>query len=416
MRAARHLVLLLILMFPVGSLFAVTLTVGNDVTVTGSDGNYGPIRTDIDLVHPATHSGSVDAAKLYWASSGCVNAFKIKFFRRVGDTLTMTAERGPFTSSNTTHINTVALTPAVNVQQGDLIGVTRVASCGNAAAAVGFPSEGYLQYSSDVTGSVDIAAAAIHQGGVLALSATGTVSEWMARVIPIVGSAPGAFGSHFKTEMQFFNPQTTGSMTCKVVFHPAGVAGSSADTTRLVVLDPGEVFSTADVVAAMSQTGNGSLDVSVPAGQSVPMLMTRVYNDAGASGTSSLTEEAIEYSDAVEIGTNLLARGVTGFLVTPRDPARTRFNVGVRTLYSGATLVITQRNKDGAVVRSVTRTYTATYFVQTDAATFVGGPVAADDTIQITVSSGSAIVYGSTTDNTTNDPAIQFVYGIYAIA
>lgn len=414
MRAARLLGILIVLLFPV-SLFGVTLTVGNDFTSpNSSDGNIGATRTDIDLVHPATHSGSVSSAKIYWSTPGCANAFKIKFFRRVGDTLTTIAERGPFTP--TANVYTATLAPAVSVQQGDLIGVARVANCGNAGAITGFPSEGYLQYTGDVTGSVTMAAAAMHQGGVLALSASGTVSEWMARVIPIVGSTPGAFGSHFRTEMQFFNPQTSGSMTAKLVFHPAGVAGSTADTTRLVILDPGEVFSTADVVAAMGQTGTGSLDISVPAGQNVPVILTRVYNDAGAAGTSSLTEAAIPVSTDVAIDTNLLARGVTGFLVTPRDPERTRFNIGVRTLCSGATIQVTLRNSAGVVVRTVSHTYTANYFIQTDAASFVGGPIAGDETIQISISSGSAIVYGSTTDNITNDPAIQFVYGVFAIA
>lgn len=413
MRAARLLGVLIILTLPV-SLFGITLTVGNDVASPSSgDGNIGAIRTDIDLVHPASHTGSVSSAKVYWSSSGCANALKIKFFRRVGDTLTMTAERGPFTPS--ANLYTVALTPAVSVQQGDLIGVARVANCGNAGVVTGFPSEGYLQYAGDVTGSVAMAAAA-RQGGVLGLAASGTATEWMARVIPVVGSTPGAFGSRFKTEMQFFNPQTSGSMTAKVVFHPAGVAGSASDTTRLVMLDPGEVFSTADVVVAMGQSGTGSLDVSVPAGQGVPVILTRVYNDAGAAGTSSLTEEPVPVSGDVAINTHLLARGVTGFLVTPRDPEHTRFNIGVRTLYSGATIQVTLRNSAGVVVRTVTRTYTANYFIQTDAASFVGGPIAGDESIQISIGSGSAIVYGSTTDNTTNDPAIQFVYGVFAIA
>ena len=414
MRAARLLGILIVLMLPV-SLYGVTLTVGNDVaSPNSSDGNVGAVRTDIDLVHPATHTGSVSTAKFYWSSSSCTNPLKIKFFRRVGDTLTMTAERGPFTP--TTNVYTATLTPAVAVQQGDLIAITRVASCGNAGAVTGFPSEGYLQYASDVTGSVTIASATQRQGGVLALSASGTVTEWMARVIPIVGSTAGAFGSQFKTEMQFFNPQTTGSMVTKLVFHPAGVAGSTADTTRLVTLDPGEVFSTADVVTAMGQTGIGSLDVSVPAGQNVPMILTRVYNDAGEDGTSSLTEQPVPVSNDVAINTNLLARGVTGFLVTPRDPERTRFNIGIRTLYSGATIQVTLRNSAGVVVRTVTHTYTANYFIQTDVASFVGGPIAGDESIQVSITSGSAIVYGSTTDNTTNDPAIQFVYGIFAIA
>lgn len=394
-------------------LYAVTLTIGNEGVTNASDGNIGAVRTDIDLVHPATHSGTVNSAKVYWSTS-CTNAFKIKFFRRVGDTLTLTAERGPFTP--TTTLYTAALSPAVSVQQGDLIGVTRIANCGNAGMITGFPSEGYLQYASDVTGSVAMSAAAAHQGGVLVLSATGTATEWMGRIIPAVGSAPGAFGSYFRTEMQFFNPQTTGSMTCKVVFHKAGVAGSAADTTRLVMLDPLEVFSTADVVAAMGQSGTGSLDISVPAGQSYPVILTRVYNDAGVDGTSSLTEDAVAVSSGVAIGTNLLARGVTGFLVAPRDPSKTRFNIGVRTLCSGATMTVTVRNSDGVLVRTLSKTFTASYFLQTDSTTFLGGPLLGDETIQISITSGSAIVYGSTTDNTTNDPNLQFAIGLFGIA
>ena len=415
MYAVRALIRFFLVLLWVAPLSAVTLTIGNDFsTPNSSDGNVGVTRTDIDLVHPASHGGTVTTVKLYWSSSGCANALKIKFFRRVGETLTLTAERGPF--SPTSSVFTVTLTPGVAVQQGDLIGIARVANCGNAGAVTGFPSEGYLQYASDVTGTVDVAAAAMHQGGVLALLATGTVSEWMARVIPVVGSAAGAFGSHFKTEMQFFNPQTSGQMTCKLVFHPMNAPGSSADTTRLVILEPLEVFSTADVVAAMGQTGLGSLDISVPAGQNVPVILTRVYNDAGAGGTSSLTEDPVPVADAIAIGSHLLARGVTGFLVAPRDVARTRFNVGVRTLYSGATIQVTVRNSAGVVVRTVTRNYTANFFTQTTAEDFAGGPVAGDQSIQISISAGSAIVYGSTTDNVTNDPAIQFVYGIFAIA
>jgi hypothetical protein len=68
------------------------------------------------------------------------------------------------------------------------------------------------------------------------------------------------------------------------------------------------------------------------------------------------------------------------------------------------------------VLRTLTHTLTANYFVQFDATTFCGGALAGDESIQVTVSGGSAIVYGSTTDNVTNDPAIQFAYGVFAIA
>ena len=48
------------------------------------------------------------------------------------------------------------------------------------------------------------------------------------------------------------------------------------------------------------------------------------------------------------------------------------------------------------------------------AASFLGGPIGANQSIRFTIDAGSAIIYGSTTDNTTNDPAIQFVIVSYA--
>jgi hypothetical protein len=414
MRKTRLVLLLAVLSIAPSLLAAVTLSIGNSgATPNSSDSSMGTIRTDIDLVRPASHTGSLTSVTFYWSQSPCSNAVKVKFFRRVGDTLTLVAERGPFTP--TTNAYTAALTPAVSVRQGDLIGLTRLIACGNAGVVTGFPSEGYLQYASDVTGSVGMSAAQIHGGGVLAVSATGTATEWVARVIPVVGSNPGAYGAQFKTEMQFLNPYSSGTITCKLTLHAAGTAGSSADTTRLVQLDPHEVFSTSDVVAAMGQTGLGSLDVSVAAGENLPVILTRVYNDAGADGTSSLTEQPVPTTDSIT-GSMLLGRGVTGFLVTPRDPLRTRFNVGIRTLFSGATISVTVRDSYGVTVRTVSHTFTANYFVQMDGATFLGGPVGGDQSVQVSISSGSAIVYGSSTDNTTNDPAIEFVRGLFAIA
>ena len=43
-----------------------------------------------------------------------------------------------------------------------------------------------------------------------------------------------------------------------------------------------------------------------------------------------------------------------------------------------------------------------------DAATFLGRPIEGNESIEIHVTVGSAIVYGATTDNVTNDPAVQF--------
>lgn len=388
----------------------VTLTIGNaGIVPDASDGNIGPVRTDIDLNHPASHSGTVTVAQIYWSSAGCTNAFKIKFFRRLGDTLQMTAERGPFTPSGNNY--SAALSPPVSVQQGDLIGVARIASCGNPGAALHLGGEGFLQYPGDVAGPVDIGDATAKQAGTLALSALGTVTEWMARTVTVVGSAPGGFGSFFKTEMQFFNPQSTGSTTCKLVFHPAGAPGSNSDNARLVILDPGEVFSTADVVAAMGQSGIGSIDLWVPAGQNVPIVLARVYNDAGPLGTSGLTEPPVPTADPA-VGSMLLGQGSIAYLVAPRDPAKTRFNIGYRSLHSGAVIDVTVRDKAGVTLKTLQLRVVATYFRQDQASQLLGVTLKGDETIELSVASGSAIVYGSTTDNVTNDPAIQFAIAV----
>ena len=103
--------------------------------------------------------------------------------------------------------------------------------------------------------------------------------------------------------------------------------------------------------------------------------------------------------------------------MTPVDPTKTRFNIGVRTLFSGATITAVLRDTNGNPLKTVTKTYLPNWFEQVDSTTFFGGTVIGpNQSISITVGGGSAIVYGSTTDNTTNDPNIQFAVALFGIA
>ena len=75
------------------------------------------------------------------------------------------------------------------------------------------------------------------------------------------------------------------------------------------------------------------------------------------------------------------------------------------------------KRADGTTVQTVTKTYQPNWFEQQPSSIFFPGAVlTGNDVIQITVGSGSAIIYGSTTDNTTNDPAIQVMTVSFAIA
>jgi len=395
-------------------LFPQALTIGPGFggTPNSSDSAVAPVRTDIDLVSPANATGTVSSVHVYWSSSGCANAIKIKFFHRSGNTLTMTAERGPFNSSG--NDNTLAMSPVVPVQQGDLIGVARVANCGNPGTFFGITTAGNVVFGSDVTGSVDITTG-LASGAPLALGGTGTATEQLRGYIPVVGSTAGGSGSNFKTSLQllFGAPGSSGSITGKLVFHPSGTSGSSSDPTVTYTVGAGQVVTFPDIVATFGRSGLGSVDlITVPAATK-PVIITRVFNDAGTLGTSGLTEDVIDPSDA-----RVIQGGFTAFLVTPVDPTKTRFNIGVRTGASGANLTAVLRDTNGTALKTVTKSYLPNWFEQVDSTAFFAGTVVgANQSISITVSiGGSAIVYGSTTDDITNDPNIQFAVALFGIA
>lgn len=399
-------------------LFPQALTIGPGFggSPNSSDSAVAPVRTDIDLAGPASATGSVTSVHVYWSAIGCTNAFKIKFFRRSGNTLTMTAERGPFTSSASDM--TLAISPAVSVLQGDLIGIARVANCGNAAGFFGFTTAGFVAYASDVTGSVDVSAGSAVSSQ-LAIGGTGTATEQIRGFIPVVGSAAGSNGSNFKTSLQllFGSPSSSGSITGKLVFHPASTSGTSTDPTITYNVGADQVVTYSDIVATFGRSGLGSVDLITASGATKPVIITRVYNDAGTLGTSGLTEDTIDPADA-----RVINAGFTAFLVTPVDPSKTRFNIGVRTGASGATLTAVLRDTNGTTLKTVTKTYLPNWFEQVDAngvssTSFFGvTAVGPNQSISINVSSGSAIVYGSTTDNITNDPNIQFAVALFGIA
>src|SRR5207253_2266452 len=69
---------------------------------------------------------------------------------------------------------TVALTPPVNVQAGDLIGIAQLAGCGNATARAGTgPSPGYVLFNGDVTGSVTTTTGTTFPNTLLAVGGSG---------------------------------------------------------------------------------------------------------------------------------------------------------------------------------------------------------------------------------------------------
>jgi len=306
---------------------AQSLEMGNAMTTpNASDGAFADVRTDVDLQSPATATGTIDTAIFHWANTACPAAAKIKVFRRHGDTLDFVGERGPF--DVTASPLTVALSPPIPVQQGDLLAIARLTNCGNPVALTGFVAAGYAGFVGDVTSSVSLSTAHLETPGVLAVRATGTATESIARVIPAAGSTPGNFGSFFRTGVQLSNPWFS-TVSGRFVYHPAGVAGASTDPSLSFTISPGATIAYDDLVQTMGQSGLGSIDLVQPADSDPPVVVARVYNDAGASGTSGFTEEAIPIG-AFSSDSRVIFAGATALLVAPPNTTSLRFNIGIR--------------------------------------------------------------------------------------
>jgi hypothetical protein len=220
------------------------------------------------------------------------------------------------------------------------------------------------------------------------------------RILPAVASAAGSLGSFFRTSLQLHNP-TSARLSGRLVFHGQGIAGSDGDPFIAYSLAPGQTTSWPDIVTAIGlQSGVGSLDIDPDDHATTPLSVVRVYNDGGSAGTTGSTFEQLGLADAVQAGQR-------GIVIAPMNPAQTRTNIGIRTLLDGATMVVTVRDKLGAMIQSSRRVYPPTYFVQVPFADFANAVLLGDEVVIFEIESGSAIIYASSTDRVSQDPSIQ---------
>lgn len=211
-------------------------------------------------------------------------------------------------------------------------------------------------------------------------------------VVPVAGSTRGATGSNFKTELQMTNVSET-KMEGWLVLQPGM-------TARRYELNPGATLSFADVVGELGATGLVSIDVLAERGP-VPTIVTRAYDDQ-PTGTTGVSVPAIRAAE-------VLASGNIGALIVPRDLERYRFNIGVRALTNGATLELTVRDASGVERHFFEVVLSENAFTQQPGDVFVGTALRANDSIEVKVATGSAIVYATTVDNRTNDSSIQIL-------
>jgi len=230
---------------------------------------------------------------------------------------------------------------------------------------------------------------------------TPATSQTLVGYIPVAGSTPGSFGSFFRTTVQLLNPDASPA-SGRLVFHPQRVSGAPTDPSLDWSLAPGQTLSYDDVVAAMGLSGTlGSIDVFVTQG-AVPVVVTRIFDDAGTAGTRGFTQPFYRTTD--------VPAGGAGFLIGPSDTSHFRYNLGVRTLDSAVTIDVTIRGSGGNVVHTLSRAFPANFFEQDPAKDFLAGfELANDESIELSFTGGGVIAYGATVDNTTNDPSAQFL-------
>ncbi len=283
--------------------------------------------------------------------------------------------------------------------------------------AAGSPASGSaLEDSATMTAPAG-ALTALVELGVEKLQARGILTPWFDNVsfapatassdtllgwLPVAGSTPGSFGSFFKTSLQVLNPNTS-PLSGRIVFHPAGQSESPSDPSLGYSLAPGQSFAWDDVVAAMGQSGLGSLDVTGDSALFPPVVVTRIFNDAGAGGTSGFTEPVFQVRD--QFITPIPS--VTVYLLPP-DLDRYRYNVGIRVLYPPVTVTVAVLDAGGNEVHTVTRSYETATVTQTTADDFAGVALENGQTLKVAIDPELAILYGATVDNVTNDPSAQF--------
>jgi hypothetical protein len=365
---------------------------------------------EVDLTRPATAVGDYSSATVLWtAGSGnpCASAFKVRFYRPNEEltTMSLVGERGPFDVQP--GLVTVSLSPPVALQAGDLLAIVELltAPCGSVTLTSGAGGLKTLVIPEDedpgATVSICANGASLDS---LAMSAIATAggTEVRAGIVTGAGSVHGASSSSFKTGMQLVNAGDT-DIHGRLVFHPIKQSASPSDRSLPYAIPTQQGISLPDVVDALGATGLGSIDVIADASYA-PLIVTHVFNDAGAAGTAGFTEPTVRSGDQY-----VLESGDVGTLVAPADLTKFRMNIGVRSLSNGASLFIGLRDSTNGHTRQlVTRNYSADFFDQLPAKDFLNGTdVGPNDLIEISVESGRAIVYGASVDNVTNDTSLQ---------
>jgi hypothetical protein len=381
------------------SMRAQDVTVGSFYATEGSSYSVAEPLTMVNLSAPATGPGVINYVTVTWRLTNgvvCPNAFRIRFFRRAADSNVYTAyaTRGPFPGKTGQIL--LSMSPPVTVSAGDVIGVVQAAGgvCGTVVTAQGGKSlqTAYVKGESE---TFDLRSATWLESAVNVRGSTsGRIYEGS---IAAAGSLAGANGSFFRTSLHLTNLNATTPATGEVVFRAAGQAPSPGDPKIAFYVGPKSVVSWTDIVAALGQSGLGSIDIFSTAAFP-PSVTARVFDDKGPLGTSGFTEDFIPPTKAL--------RGTAALALTFGEY---RTNIGLRAIGGVSKVRLTLYSEQGQLLNFQERDLAADVFAQTPLTSLFGSASAKGAHVGVSLLSGAPVIaYASTTDNRTNDSSIQF--------
>jgi len=207
-------------------------------------------------------------------------------------------------------------------------------------------------------------------------------------ITPTTVIARAVSNTNVHTRAVLRNPaggSTSGSLT----FHPQGVAAGPTDPTVAFSLGSDQTMVLDDLVAAFGTSGAGSVDITGATGSG---YMPDVYvTDVEAGTTASPGSFVPTYSVASALQVN-----ERGMLVAPINLQQERLRFVVRTFAAGVTFTVTARDPAGTVISITTQTYGANTMMQLTPATFTGVAAQPNESFDISVSSGSALIFSET--------------------
>ena len=233
-------------------------------------------------------------------------------------------------------------------------------------------------------------------------------------IVPVVASAPGAFGASFRSAVTVSN--VSGSpLTGRLVFHPAGRPHADDHPSLAFSVGINDSVSWSDVVAAIGAQGLGSLDIIIdetnPSSRQqrreLINVSTMAINDDGQAvwGADVPAYVPLELS-----GYNLVDLSENWYLTVPDPGAEGRVNVGWRAVDLGtldgpdAPSIRWSLYRDGALLGSIDMTLQQGEMNQVPGDSIFGTPLQPGDRITA-MARGSVLPWLTWTSNVTNDPA-----------